>query len=603
MTPTASDDEIIEHVPRWKLFQNQKHSLRIPVSEIASCVGFHEYRDLVQLALRQVYQGSAGQELLAHDSKLLGLRLESDEQLLMEIAEQAGKETKEAWKAVVQVKHGVRKEQSVEQAQTLSKAVVQKAKESKKLTRSQIQQLEQASKHSVNTGFGTCWEDQALDMYEKQFGYEVRARNEEIKIWPFVRVDGGDTVRPLKDPHSHRQLTLLNAAGIAEDEPEPKRQRNSDSDEMDKKFGLISTRNISIKKQKECLFSLRGAIDGIRDELVPNSCMTTSDDDDSWVLQPIIVECKHRMNRLQPSPPLYEMIQIAAYCKMYDAKDADLLQVLRKKKLTIQRRAKDNQTKPALPDENFRQQKLPFVATSDKENNDKENDKAEPNSKPTDQSVVDMTGNCENEEACPNINGSMQQKSEEDEKESSGVFDTTELSEEIGDGAAEESVQVDEESSIKREPVGLATEKVQTEAKHSITIGTNETLNEDSAREEDPGTDKQDAMTMEISVTRMSMDDPRYQLNDNWESLILPRLKSWVEGIYEIRSSDDKRYRLLMASTESSVAVIGDHDEDVLEQQSLQQLRDAWNILFEECPWLVDCDTQYSREIMSRIAE
>ena len=90
------------------------------------------------------------------------------------------------------------------------------------------------------------------------------------------------------------------------------------------------------------------------------------------------------------------------------------------------------------------------------------------------------------------------------------------------------------------------------------------------------------------------MDDPRYQLNQNWESMILPRLKSWVEGIYAIRSSDDKRYRLLAASVSPMDA---GEDHGALENQSLRQLRDAWNILFQECPWLVDCDTQYRREI------
>lgn len=592
MTIAFPDDEVVvQQVPRWKLFQNQKHSLRIPVSEIASCVGYHPYRDLVQLALRQVYQGSAGQELLRHDAKLLGLRLESEEELLMEIAEQAGKATKDAWKAVVQVQSGDRKVESVEQAQTLSKAVLERAKESKKLSRMQLQQLEQASKQNVNTGFGTCWEDQALDMYEKQLGTEVRARNEVVKVWPFIRVDNGTTVRPLKEPYCHGQA-VFSSDILAE--PEPKRQKN---DELDKASGLISA-DKTTKKQKEYFFSLRGAIDGIRDELVPNdSCEVNDDDDSSWVLQPIIVECKHRMNRLQPSPPLYEMIQIAAYCKMYDAKEGDLLQVLRKKKRIPRAVRVEKQRRPAEPDDKFNQQKLPFAATSNKEN--KENDKVEPNSKPIDDQATDESGEKHERVTSANTNASVQQKIGADKEEPLVVGDTDEVLGTTGDGDAE-PVQEDR-ASIRCEPVGpqsdeTSSEKVP-EAKPSLTVEPNEKGNVETVKEDPGGADK-DKTTMEISVCRISMDDVRYQLNHNWESMILPRLKSWVEGIYEIRSSDDKRYRLLIASSSSSLSsAIGDDDDGILEQQSLQQLRDAWNILFQECPWLVDCDTQFSREV------
>ncbi|KAL3945430.1 MAG: hypothetical protein SGBAC_000483 [Bacillariaceae sp.] len=593
MTIAFPDGEVVvQQVPRWKLFQNQKHSLRIPVSEIASCVGYHPYRDLVQLALRQVYQGSVGQELLGHDAKLLGLRLESEEELLMEIAEQAGKATKDAWKAVVQVQNGDRKVESVEQAQTLSKAVLQRAKESKKLSRMQLQQLEQASKHNVNTGFGTCWEDQALDMYEKQLGTEVRARNEVVKVWPFVRADNGATVRPLKEPYCHGQTVFSRDIPT---EPEPKRQKN---DEVDKASGLISA-DKTTRKQEEYFFSLRGAIDGIRDELVPNdSCEVSENDDDdsSWVLQPIIVECKHRMNRLQPSPPLYEMIQIAAYCKMYDAKEGDLLQVLRKNKRIPRTGRVEKQSRPAEPDDKFDQQKLPFAATSNKEN--KENDKVEPNSKPINDQATDESGEKYERITSADTNASMQQKIRADKEEPLVVGDTDEVLGTTGDGDAE-SVQEDR-ASIRREPVGPQSDETSgervPEAKPFITVEPNEKENVRTVKEDPGGADK-DTTTMEISVSRISMDDSRYQLNHNWESMILPRLKSWVEGIYEIRTSDDKRYRLLIASSSSLSSAIGDDDDGILEQQSLQQLRDAWNILFQECPWLVDCDTQYSREI------
>jgi len=56
-----------------------------------------------------------------------------------------------------------------------------------------------------------------------------------------------------------------------------------------------------------------------------------SGDDDNWVVQDVIVECKHRMHRFCKTLPLYEQIQAALYCMMCGVDDADVVQVLRQK--------------------------------------------------------------------------------------------------------------------------------------------------------------------------------------------------------------------------------------------------------------------------------
>jgi hypothetical protein len=81
--------------------------------------------------------------------------------------------------------------------------------------------------------------------------------------------------------------------------------------------------------KKACFFSLRGAVNGIPEELalsnnIPSLKNKDDDDDDSWILRRII------MSRLQASPTLYEMIQTTAYCLMYEAKEADLVRVLQR---------------------------------------------------------------------------------------------------------------------------------------------------------------------------------------------------------------------------------------------------------------------------------
>jgi hypothetical protein len=83
-----------------------------------------------------------------------------------------------------------------------------------------------------------------------------------------------------------------------------------------------------------------------------------------------------------------------------------------------------------------------------------------------------------------------------------------------------------------------------------------------------------------FQVDRISLDDPMYQHGRNWHDVILPRLHSFATAIYTIRQDDCKRYRLLQSCSDP-----------------LGQLEpDAWELLFEECKWLKDCDTAFRRE-------
>jgi hypothetical protein len=94
-------------------------------------------------------------------------------------------------------------------------------------------------------------------------------------------------------------------------------------------------------------------------------------------------------------------------------------------------------------------------------------------------------------------------------------------------------------------------------------------------------TTKTEACTtsIEIDIKRVSLDDPLLQHRQNWNNVILPRLRSFVDAVYRIRSNDTKRYQLLTAMSNPT-----------------GNLLDAWNILHEECPWLKDCDTAFNRD-------
>ena len=80
---------------------------------------------------------------------------------------------------------------------------------------------------------------------------------------------------------------------------------------------------------------------------------------------------------------------------------------------------------------------------------------------------------------------------------------------------------------------------------------------------------------MKIHVSRVSLDDPVMEHRKNWENTILPRLRSIVEAVYSIRRDDHKRYKLLCC--------IASNDDEA-----------AWNMIHDECPWLLaSCDTAF----------
>jgi hypothetical protein len=142
--------------------------------------------------------------------------------------------------------------------------------------------------------------------------------------------------------------------------------------------GVVSSPLAMDEESQKPFFRIVGAVDGIRDELYMESskppagtskdksppasaasssisnnrenankqqdttnieCNFSDDEEDNWTLRPIIVECKHRMKEAKVPPPLYDQIQTCLYCHMYNVKDADLVQVVRRKN---KRKEKEN---------------------------------------------------------------------------------------------------------------------------------------------------------------------------------------------------------------------------------------------------------------------
>lgn len=84
-----------------------------------------------------------------------------------------------------------------------------------------------------------------------------------------------------------------------------------------------------------------------------------------------------------------------------------------------------------------------------------------------------------------------------------------------------------------------------------------------------------------IRVSTVYLDDPRNNHRQNFFNIILPRLRTFVDAVYSYRRDDSKRFAFLLAFASSTSS--GNDDE-------------IWNRLFEECPYLLDCDTSFHRK-------
>ena len=590
--PNSEKDEVVvldDCEPRTTInlleqldsFKNQRHSLRISASNIAAMVGLHPFKDLVDLLLKLVYQGARGHALLQCDAALLDLELVSnaDEAVLHQLINDpcSNKSVQDALQQVLNVKRGEVSRKymaSVAAAKNVKDTALKTLEQSKViLTRQQREQVQEVIRSAVDTGFGTMHEDEALNYYENCYcGTPVSERNEQVRSWPFglapcsfnyinkteisatsqssrddrhvdaISESNIPTVIPLRPPevfywqdsdpsgseaeendstaHSNSNDTGNNndTAPDAEDcdgqcQVDPSKastkkpndteyvsgRRKKSIDGPDGNGGdvrgssngidyPVSTSHNRRKRKRRheddsVFFYILGCADGIRDEMIPNNkdvLNSDDDDDDSWTFRRVIVECKHRMKQIHPTPPLYEQLQAAVYCFMYNVEEADILQVLRSGttpnlvQASIQRETQ-------VENEGRRMVQTKIQVTTDQFAPDKNETPSAPDT------------------ATPEI--------------------------------------VSSESLVRPKPI--------------------------------------------ISVTRVSLNDPIMQHRHQFFQTVLPRLRSFVEAVYEIRSNDDKRYRFLAAASDPS-------DKTRVEQ--------AWNMLHEECPWLASCDTAFHRK-------
>jgi hypothetical protein len=318
-------------------------------------------------------------------------------------------------------------------------------------------------------------------------------------------------------------------------------------------------------------------VDGVRDELVEGK----QEDDDSWVLRRIVVECKHRMRVLLAYPRLSECIQAVVYCQMYNAEAADIIQVLRTvrkqtKKIkhaasaststTISAAASATATATTVDNVQIQQQhdetksmssprkagggnKQQYLSKSPSKTSSKSPSKGFPVNNRLITHFFEVT------------TPQKVDSSRKDDPPNEDDFDSDNNRDEI----------------IEQKAPNESSEEEKKEDNQAKTSGADQTP---------------PAMDMEIEVNRVSLND-HYSHLSNWNGVILPRLRQWTEAVYQIRQSDDLRYRLL-----SLMAQVQSVEDPARRREHTIAL---WDLTFEHCPYLRESKANdcFRRELSS----
>jgi hypothetical protein len=419
--------------------------------------------------------------------------------MLLSIATKAGTAVRDSMKQALAVQKGkliLKTNQEVTELNQRVQLEASKAQKSdKKITENELTIIQKGVQQLVYRGYGTFHEQEAMDMYERQCGWEIRERNSVMVKWPFIRSEDvrqhqdntntttSSSENPIIQGSQQTVVPLTSAikSQITKHERPPNISRkrlhpsnihptieeslSTHVDTIDEKPIINDTADaVQIQPAQRPFFCLYGSVDGIRDELwydeeyrrsKGEATIIDHDEDDEWKLRQVVIECKHRMKKIHTRvatastpPPLYDQIQAIVYCLMYETTEADIIEVFRSN-------------------------------TADESNDTNNNN------------------NCNKA------------------KDNNTTYD---------------SKPADQSKS------------------HRI----------------------------DIATSRITLYDPINRHGEHWKSVILPRLRDFVEAVYTIRSDDGKRYQLL-----SSLASM---EEDM-----------SWKLIIDECPWLKDCDTAYYR--------
>ena len=587
----------------------------ISASKVSSLSGFNPYADLPKDLLSLVYQGKIGRKNLERDLKLLGIHMISDEEFLMELSKKAGEKVFQSVSATVDISRGRKKVNSIDQANVIKNQTLKLAKASGKLSKTEIAALKDGVSHNVNTGFGTSHEEDALDLYENECGWEVRERNAEVRCLSFAKAE--DVIEyPGQRAYSEKGCD--------------NQGYYSDDDGFDAKSviqlgsaftfsKLNSTKNNKKLKQTNKLETCGKSID--------NAISLDSDDDriNENKTDEVVRSCKKRNEKRRPcqqmtinvnSPKQNSLTKSNLrndQCEKVSKTESNRLKTPslhnnaslpsheKENDYNISSISCDEDSKFIKPyfnilgvvdgvrDELY--QELP--SQNDSLKSDK-NNKSNTIPNNTDHKKNDFLEHHED-------NWCLRQVVVECKHRMYRPFVPPPIYDQIQaivychmystDEA--EIVQVvrnnrTNESSLKRGQSMTHTNSLHSEVVSSIhkevKCSNHKNNNNDSSKRltcKNTKSEKYNDKQTKLTCSRVSLNDSISQHRNNWHTTILPRLRSFVDAVYSFRCDDHKRYKMLSAAAAAS---------------SGGNISDSWDVLFRECPWLLHCDTAYTRK-------
>ena len=601
MAESSSSPE--DRMERLLAFRLRSHSLRLYASRIAALAGFNPFACLPDIMMNLVYQG--GRELFEHDASLLGIEIRSDEEILMELAAKASESTTKALKSALDVKKGKHVLDTVHIADQVKQKVLEEAKNSKKLNPEEMKVLQEGVRSSVDTGYGTFHEEEALNLYEKQCGWEVRNRNASVMAWPFAKTEEVHSDRGLPQTGQPTVVPLSKASEAWKKIESPNDEKNTKGDVVVTEGGsedIEGTEN-SEREPNPTLGPLQGpeltAVSPGDKEAAPDRDVDVTDVIDTEKKDlanvPRIDSAEktasqdapgrtshiHQLNR-----PFFTIfgsvdgIRDELWCPPNDLEnessfdeDWSLRQII----VECKHRMKKTIQAPPLYDQ-IQTTAYCLMYEVDEADIVQVVRNAESPSARKKQKTCDSMTTCED-----------QPRVEDETKETDGAQTSADTNVTIspvnndisgGHTSHDEAGAIAEDEKHFKETVTSGNVKVSLGGESTINTGCEDdkASSEGSKNPESSTGRKTSRATVEINVKRVSLDDPVMQHRQNWHAVVLPRLRSFVEAVYRIRADDNKRYRLLSSMSNPS----GNGE--------------AWNILHEECPWLKDCDTAFHRD-------
>ncbi|KAL7466448.1 hypothetical protein ACHAXS_006747 [Conticribra weissflogii] len=566
-------------------FQHSPHSLRIPASQVSSVCGLHPFTNLPRLLFDFVYQSHLGQMLLQADAKAVGLSLVTvddtthERAQLRSIASKASEPTKKLIERVLDRK-SIR---SVDQVQSLQKQLRVHAEQAQKdgnITKRQVKDLLSLSRGHVSKGFGTMYEEDALDVYEKRVGCRVRERNDVLMEWKFRREileDGSVTAVPLgKAERRWGDWAVWKSAQSA-------REKDDGNDGED--FGCVDTTENESSERHDIGTScgdpsLQTTSRKIGRKSLPihiDESETASDTDYD--------------SNSSSSIALVDDDEKVSICKSYFGDNVQNSQFVIEKPYFKITGAVDG-----IRDEVYLEDK----AVTSTQHDDGTNHCIEALKSEDDSADIASPENIL--DANDEILNLSSSRSDNTQHEKAIVEDTYDSSfdEDIEQWSLRPIIVECKHRMTKAHNPPPLYDQIQTcvychmyGVEEADLIQVVRRQCHDKSRDNGNRTDEQQ---MEITISRICLNDPIHNHQHHWTATLLPRIASFVDAVYNIRRDDGKRFRLLMAMAQCEMGVeylgtnIGE-EEDKIENAE----KESWKILWEECPWLLHCDTAFDR--------